>query len=93
MPPLVSVRVATYNHEKYIAQCMEASSCSAPISIRVIVGEDCSTDHTREIVLKYQQKYPEKIKAILQPKISAGRATSCKFSRPARENILHLRGR
>ena len=65
MPPLVSVRVITYNHEKYIAQCLEGILMQrANFPFEVIVGEDCSTDHTREIVLAYGQKYSETIRLI-----------------------------
>jgi glycosyltransferase involved in cell wall biosynthesis len=38
----------------------------------VIVGEDCSTDRTREIVLAYQAQYPDKIRAITSEKNVGG---------------------
>ena len=64
--PLVSVRVITYNHEKYIAQCLEGILMQrVNFPFEVIVGEDCSTDRTREIVLAYGQKYPEIIRVII----------------------------
>jgi glycosyltransferase involved in cell wall biosynthesis len=63
--PLVSVKVYTYNHEKYIAQCLEGILMQRTnFPFEVIVGEDCSTDRTREIVIAYQEKYPDKIKTI-----------------------------
>jgi glycosyltransferase involved in cell wall biosynthesis len=68
MQPLVSVRVATYNHEKYIAQCIEGILMQkTDYPFEVIIGEDCSTDRTRQIVLSYQEKYPEKVRALLSP--------------------------
>ena len=63
---MVSVRVSTYNHEKYIAQCIESILMQkANFPFEVIIGEDFSADGTREIVLAYQKKYPDKIKVIL----------------------------
>jgi len=65
MKPLVSVETITYNHASYIRQCIEGvlmQKTSFPFEL--VIGEDCSTDGTREIVLDYAQKYPEIIQAI-----------------------------
>jgi glycosyltransferase involved in cell wall biosynthesis len=65
MEPLVSVRIATYNHEKYIAQCIESILMQrATFSYEIIVGEDCSTDGTREIVFDYAERFPEVIRVV-----------------------------
>ena len=77
MKPLVSVRVATYNHEKYIAQCIEGILMQrTDFPFEIIIGEDCSTDRTREIVLSYQKKYPDKIQALLTEKNLGGARNS-----------------
>lgn len=63
--PLVSVCVITYNHEKYIGQCLEGilmQQTSFPFEI--IIGEDCSADNTRSIVSHFEQQYPGIIKPI-----------------------------
>ncbi len=66
MQLLVSVRVAAYNHEKYIAQCIEGILMQkTDFPFEVVIGEDCSPDRTREIVLAYQKKYPDQIKVVL----------------------------
>ena len=67
--PLVSVICATYNHEAHIAQAINsflAQKTTFPFEI--VIGEDYSTDKTRDICLKYQSKYPNRVKLILQPK-------------------------
>ena len=61
-PPMVSVTMITYNHERYISQAIEGVMMQKTnFSIKLIIGEDCSTDTTREIVSQYQIQYPNKI--------------------------------
>ena len=58
----------TYNHEKYIARAIE-SVLMQEVNFRyeLVIGEDCSTDNTREIVLSYAKEYPDIIRPILHP--------------------------
>ena len=85
MLPLVSVRVVTYNHEKYIAQCLEGILMQrANFPFEVVVGEDCSTDHTREIVLAYGQKYPEILRVITSENNVGGVRNSMRVQRACR---------
>ena len=69
MKPKLSVCLITYNHEKYLQQCIEsiiAQKCNEPFEI--IIGEDNSTDNTPAIVASYQQKYPKLISVIVSEK-------------------------
>ena len=67
--PLVSVSTITYNHEKFIVQCLEGILMQrTDFPFEAVVGEDCSTDRTREIVLAYAEKYPDKIRVITSEK-------------------------
>ena len=64
--PVVSVIMMTYNHEPYIAQAIEGvitQQCDFPIEL--LIGEDCSTDRTRDICFEYQQRYPELIRLLI----------------------------
>jgi glycosyltransferase involved in cell wall biosynthesis len=66
--PLVSVCIITYNHENYIRQAVEsvlAQEINFPIEI--LIGEDLSTDSTRELVLELGKKYPQVIRTFLSP--------------------------
>ncbi len=63
--PLVSVHMITYNHEPYIAQAIEGVLMQqTDFPFELVIGEDCSTDRTREIALEFQKKYPETIRVI-----------------------------
>jgi glycosyltransferase involved in cell wall biosynthesis len=63
--PLVSAHMITYNHKPYIAQAIEGVlKQERDFPIELVIGEDCSTDGTREIVLEYQKKHPETIRVI-----------------------------
>lgn len=66
--PLVSVHMITYNHAPYIAQAIEGVLMQKTnFPFELVIGEDCSTDRTREIVLQYAQKYPKIIRVITSP--------------------------
>ena len=62
---MLSVIMTTYNHERYIATAIESvlrQQTNFPIEI--VIGEDCSTDRTLNIVLDYQRQYPEAIRIV-----------------------------
>lgn len=58
----VSVCVVTYNQEKYIAECLQSLlSQETTFKYEIIVGEDCSTDRTRNIIEELHKKNPDLI--------------------------------
>lgn len=62
----------TYNHEHYIAQAIESVLMQErDFPIELVIGEDCSTDRTREICQEYQLKYPDVIR-LLKNEINIG---------------------
>lgn len=64
----VSICCVAYNHAKYIERAIDSVlNQSVNFPIEIIIGDDCSTDGTREIIEDYAQKYPSLIKPILQP--------------------------
>lgn len=67
--PKVSVLMVTYNHENYIAQAIESILIQETnFQYEVVIGEDYSTDKTREIIEDYVQENPIKIRAIFNNK-------------------------
>lgn len=65
----ISVCMITYNHEKFIAQAIESALAQKIDSdYEIVIGEDYSTDKTREIIMKYQKENPDKIRVIYNEK-------------------------
>lgn len=63
--PKVSVCVVTYNQEHYIRQCLQSIvDQETDFDFEVIVGDDCSTDGTREIVQEFADQYPGVVKPV-----------------------------
>lgn len=63
--PVVSISILVYNHETYLAKTLESVvSQQADFPFEVLVGEDCSTDGSREIALRFLEKYPESVRII-----------------------------
>lgn len=59
--PLVSVIIAAYNEEKFIAQRIEniLQSDYSPDKIEILIGSDASSDRTNEILTEYAGKIPQ----------------------------------
>ncbi len=61
--PLVSVAVMTYNHVDFIAKAIDSILCQkTDFSFEICIGEDDSSDGTREICQQYATKYPHIIR-------------------------------
>ncbi len=57
---LVDIPMCVYNHESYISQAIEGViNQKTDFKYRLIIGEDHSTDNSREIIQKYALKFPE----------------------------------
>ena len=76
--PKVSISVITYNHANYIEQALESVLMQeTDFDYEIIIGEDDSTDGTRDIVQSYQKKYPDTITVLLNE----------------RENVIYIDGK
>ena len=58
----VSVLIQTYQHERYVLQAIEgALSQETRFPYEIIIGDDCSSDRTREIVTTIAKEYPGRV--------------------------------
>lgn len=84
--PLVSVVVPTYQHAPYIRTCIEGILCQkTEFPIEILIGDDGSTDGTREICECYAREHPGRIRAFLRERIAPPTGHP-----PGRDNVLAL---
>jgi glycosyltransferase involved in cell wall biosynthesis len=63
----LSVMMITYNHERFIAQALESVLAQrVNFDYEIVIGEDCSTDRTREILVDFCRRYPKRIVPLLR---------------------------
>lgn len=64
--PVVSVCVLTFQHAPFIEKCLDGILMQkTDFPIEILLGEDASTDGTREICIEYAKKHPDKIRLFL----------------------------
>ncbi len=64
--PVVSVSITTYNHAPYIRQAVESVlDQQTTFPIEIIIGDDCSTDGTRDILHDLSRANPGRLQLVL----------------------------
>ncbi len=87
--PLVSILMVTYNHERFIARAIEgATQQETDFPFELVIGEDCSTDRTREIVSEYAERYPDVIRVITSDSNVGMRQNSIRTRRACRGKYI-----
>lgn len=65
--PTASIICITYNHKKYISQCLNSLlSQKTKYSFEIVIHDDNSTDGTKEIIKAYEERFPSIINTIIQ---------------------------
>ena len=68
---MVSVCVQTFQHVGFIRQCLDGILMQKTnFDFEILLGDDFSTDGTREISIEYAEKHPEKIRLFLHKRIN-----------------------
>jgi glycosyltransferase involved in cell wall biosynthesis len=59
----LSIHVITYNDEKNITRALDSAlEQEFPYDYEIVIGDDCSTDRTREILIDFRDRYPDRIR-------------------------------
>lgn len=73
--PKISVIVPVYNTEKFLPKCLDSLVSQTYDDLEIILVDDCSSDNSLDILMSYQEKYPNKVK-VISNKNNSGAATS-----------------
>jgi glycosyltransferase involved in cell wall biosynthesis len=92
--PKVTVCVITCNQQRYIRQCLQSIvDQQTDFDVEVIVGDDCSTDSTREVVIDFANRYPGKVIPLLYPqKVGGTQNFMAVHNRPTGTYVAHIDG-
>lgn len=57
--------MTTYNHAPYIARAIESVLAQrTSFAVKLLLGEDCSSDSTPDICRSYAARYPDRIRLV-----------------------------
>jgi glycosyltransferase involved in cell wall biosynthesis len=92
--PLISVCVATYNQAGYIADCVASVLAQeGPFELEVLVGDDASTDATREVLAAFGERHDARLRIHRhEPNVGGCRNYQWLIERARGEFIAHLDG-
>lgn len=64
----VSVALTAFNHEKFVARAVRSAlEQDTDFDYEIVIGEDCSEDSTRDVVVGLAEEFPEKIRLLPAP--------------------------
>ena len=67
--PVASVIIPSYNRVDTVVQTLESIlNQKCDFDFEIVIGDDCSTDNVRELLMMYQEKYPSQIVLLFHEK-------------------------
>lgn len=90
----ISVCIPCYNHEHYIGHCLNSVlEQEGDWQLEILVGDDCSSDKSREIISEFSSHHPNVVKAVFHPtNLGAGENLRQLIARASGDLIAHLDG-
>lgn len=66
--PQITVIVPVYNVEQYLRRCLDSILKQSYRDFEVICVNDCSPDHSQQILEEYEEKYPDMVRVLVNDK-------------------------
>lgn len=71
--PMIDIIMLVYNHAEFVGEAINSILMQQTrYSYRIKIGEDCSTDSSRQIIMDFYKRYPDKIELYLWKKNVGG---------------------
>jgi len=62
---LISVVIPSYNRADTVGQTIDSILAQkVDADVEIVIGDDCSTDNAREVLLRYKEQYPDVIRLL-----------------------------
>lgn len=91
--PKVSVLITFYNQEAYVARALQSVlDQKTDFAFEVLVGDDGSTDGTRDIVKQWMEKYPGRIQLYVMDRTAGTHIGGFRASRNRLNLLKHVKG-
>lgn len=92
--PKVTVCVITYNQVRYIGACLQSLvEQQTDFPFEILVGDDCSTDGTADVVADFARRHPGLVTLHRQPANTGGSRNNNELHARARgEYVAHVDG-
>jgi glycosyltransferase involved in cell wall biosynthesis len=84
--PLVAIIICNYNYARYLDQSISSAVGQTYEHLEVIVVDDGSTDHSQEVIRRYQGR----VRSVLKPNGGQGSAINAGFALSRGEIVLFL---
>lgn len=67
-PPSVSVIIPNYNHADFLEERIDSILNQTYGNFDILILDDCSTDNSREVIRRYEERYPSRIRTLFNEK-------------------------
>lgn len=88
--PLVSIVINNYNYDRFLGEAMQSALDQSYTATEIVVVDDGSTDHSREVIRRFQREYPGRVSAVLKSNGGQASAFNAGFAATKGEIITFL---
>lgn len=91
--PKISVLMISYNQEQVVGRALDSLLSQKDYLFEICINDDCSTDDTYNVLLEYQNRYPDLVKPVRNPhNLGIFQNVEARWERPTGDIIYNMSG-